>query len=148
MPVEASGNSTLRSLRLFPPPKSLGKSYDGHAISSRLRHNRLRSAKSRRLDPYVCLFVSSADMNLLLPIAPELRLAPLHALHDTSNESSATCGNWGKSERAPHKRYSNARNNYGCNIRPCNHRYTSNIYDATQVNPLSQQKPYIAYGAQ
>ena len=57
--------------------------------------------------------VSSADMNLLLPIAPELRLAPLHALHDTSNESSATCGNWGKSERAPHKRYSNACNNWG-----------------------------------
>ena len=30
------------------------------------------------------MFVSSADMNLLLLIAPELRLAPLHALHDTS----------------------------------------------------------------
>ena len=30
------------------------------------------------------MFVSSADRNLLLLIAPELRLAPLHALHDTS----------------------------------------------------------------
>ena len=55
--------------------------FDGHAVSSRLRH-RLRSAKSWRLaDPYHGLF---ADMNLLLLIAPELRLAPLHALHDTS----------------------------------------------------------------
>ena len=36
------------------------------------------------IDPYVCLFISSADMNLLLLIALELRLAPLHALHDTS----------------------------------------------------------------
>ena len=31
------------------------------------------------------MFVSSADMNLLLLIAPKLRLTPLHALHDTSN---------------------------------------------------------------
>ena len=30
------------------------------------------------------MFVSSADRNQLLIIAPELRLAPLHALHDTS----------------------------------------------------------------
>ena len=30
------------------------------------------------------MFVSSADRNLLLLIATELRLAPLHALHDTS----------------------------------------------------------------
>ena len=30
------------------------------------------------------MFVSSDDRNLLLLIAPELRLAPLHALHDTS----------------------------------------------------------------
>ena len=34
------------------------------------------------------MFVSSADMNLLLLIAPELRLAPLHALHDTSRSTS------------------------------------------------------------
>ena len=63
-----------RSLGLFPPPKSLGKSYDGHAVSSRLRH-RLRSALIRMFGK---LF------HLLLLMAPELRLAPLHALHDTS----------------------------------------------------------------
>ena len=36
------------------------------------------------------IFVSSADMYLLLLIAPELRLAPLHALHDTSYCDKAT----------------------------------------------------------
>ena len=41
-------------------------------------------SRSGLIDPYVYLFVSSADMNLLLLIALELRLAPLHALQDTT----------------------------------------------------------------
>ena len=53
------------------------------SISSRLCH-RLQSSQSR-LDPV--RFFSSADINLLLLIASnlKLRMTPLHALHDTSS---------------------------------------------------------------
>ena len=74
--MEASGklNATVASGSSLPL-RVLGKSYDGHAVSSRLRH-RLRSALIRMFGK---LF------HLLLLMAPELRLAPLHALHDTSS---------------------------------------------------------------
>ena len=82
VPVEASGKLvTLYSLGLFPPlgPKSLDMrlrlSAAMMAVSSQAT---VSAAAQGRLDRSVWYFSSAAHSSL------ELRLAPLHALHDTS----------------------------------------------------------------
>ena len=70
----------LRTLGLFPPPKSLGKGY----VATRSAQDCITGYGLPSRGSLIHMFVSSADMNLLLLIALELSLAPLHALHDTS----------------------------------------------------------------
>ena len=99
MPEEASGKLVmLRSLGLFPPPnKGLGMRLKATmAISSKL-HHRLRSAQSL-LDRSGIWFFSSADINLLLLIALSSSGLPHYM------PCMTLVG------RAPHKRYSIARN--------------------------------------